>query len=498
MLRLRDRRFYRSSVTRRCACLARVSSLWLLLLIISGQQVRFRSTAQTDLGATPITQGTTLEQEISKDSAKTFQLQLATHHYVSILFSKGDLQLSVEALGPHGEAMAEEISRSYEPLRLSFISQNSGVHQFVIRSLEKEAPPKSFQLTVEAVRPATQQDERVTAARLASADAVKLRLQWQEQALRDAINKYKEALTLWQSAQYPTEVSKTLESIGEIHFALSEYKQASDQYEQAKTISRAARDPAGEMRQLVRAAYVQIYLGQPRKSIAPSIQAQKYFFEARRATSSSEQKRDEALSLNVAGEGYYSQGELRLSIDYFDRALTLSKEINDRHGQALANLNLGYAYSDSGSLAEARQHFTNALSLYWLVDDRRGEALSKTALGSVHSFIGEKQAALDLHTQAMNVLRTLGDHQGEAVTLNSIGKVYEDLNDLPTAVDNYSRALQIYRDLGNQDFEAVTRYYLGRVFNSLKNKEQALEYFQQSLLESERVGQKRVAAYALS
>lgn len=338
-------------------------------------------------------------------------------------------------------------------------------------------------------------DERVFAATQLGAEAEKLRSEWQEGALRSAITKYKEALTIWQSDGDLKEVTRTLENIAAVHFALSEYRQSFELYEQARSVSVAAHDPAGEMRQLVRGAYVQIYLGKPRDAVKPALKAQKYFSQA---GSGSEHQQDEAFALNTAGEAYYSLGELRLSIDYFKRALALSEEINDRGGQALAHLNLGYSYSDSGSLTEARQHMSDALSLYRSIDDRRGEALSQTALGSVHSFIGETQTALDLHTKAMNVLRTLGDHQGEAVALNSIGKVYEDLNELPTAVDNYSQALKLYEELGNEDFEAVTKYYLGRVLTSLGKKEQAREYLNQSLAESERVGQQRVAAYALS
>lgn len=331
------------------------------------------------------------------------------------------------------------------------------------------------------------------AATQLGSDAEKLRSQWQEGALRGAIAKYKEALTIWQSAGNLQEVTKTLENIAAIHFALSEYRESFDLYEQARSVSHAAHDRTGEMRQLVKRAYVEIYLGRPKDALKTALKAQKYFSDA-----GSDHKQDEAFALNTAGEAYYSLGKLRLCIDYFKRALALSEDINDRAGQALAHLNLGYSYSDSGSLTEARQHMNDALSLYRAIGDRRGEALSQTALGSVHSFIGETQTALDLHKNAMNVLRMLGDHQGEAVALNSIGKVYEDLNELPTAVDNYSEALKLYQELGNQDFEAVTKYYLGRALTTLGKKEQAREYLNQSLEESERVGQQRVAAYALS
>ena len=56
-----------------------------------------------------------------------------------------------------------------------------------------------------------EQDQSVSAAAHLGAEAEKLRSQWQEGALRNAITKYKEALTIWQSAGDIRGVTRTLE-----------------------------------------------------------------------------------------------------------------------------------------------------------------------------------------------------------------------------------------------------------------------------------------------
>src|ERR1700741_160628 len=99
--------------------------LWLLCSIFFERPQQLNAFAQSE-PFTSIHEGISLDQELTKDSTKTFQIQLTAQRYVSILFNKGDLQLSASVSGPGGESITEQISKSYEPVRLSFISRTDG------------------------------------------------------------------------------------------------------------------------------------------------------------------------------------------------------------------------------------------------------------------------------------------------------------------------------------------------------------------------------------
>ncbi|HEU4710816.1 MAG TPA: CHAT domain-containing tetratricopeptide repeat protein [Pyrinomonadaceae bacterium] len=422
-------------------------------------------------------------------------MNVAENQFVSLLLNKGDLQISAKLLDSQGQPVFETISKSFEPVRVAFISQRSGPYELLVSSLEADEELRGFQLTVESVEVANEHNKGIAAAVLASAEAGVLKLKWEEQALRTALKKYEEAASLWQSARLPHETALTFENMGAIHVTLSEYQKAIDRYLEASRKSRASGDRAGAMRQRAEASLVYTTLGKNPEALENSSQALEFF--SRSKSANPEHWCREALALNSAGEAYYSLGKLRLSIDYFNRALAASTTAGDRRGQARAYLNLGYSHLDSGNIVEARKYFDDALRLYRMIGDLRGEALTLTASGSAYSLIGEKQKALDLHKTAKSFFRTVGDHQSEAVALNSIGEAYEDLNELLTAGDNYSQALEIYQRLGNRDFEAVTKYYLGRVNKSLGKKEEARRYLQQSLQLARQLEQERVAAYAV-
>jgi CHAT domain-containing protein len=478
----------------------------LLLLFAAAEPKCFLTSSLAQEATTPapngvaprdLREGMTRGQELARET-QAYQMDLRADHYVDLLIIKGDLNLSATVSGPQGELLGEFVSMRYEPLRVSFISSQAGRYRLEIRSLEKKDLARQYDLKMAVHGAATAEDRKAAAAVRSFAEAVKLRMDWREPALREAILKYTEALKLWQSARRQTETAEALDSIGDIYFALSENRQALNYYLQALRVGRLAHNRLNEIRELNKVGYVHVYLGQGKKALEYSTRALKYYSSARAKSPDNEDQRGEAEARNSVGEAYYSLGSPRKSTDSFNDALSLWKAARDRSGEALGHLNLGYAYSDLGDLPKARGHFGEALSLWQEIGERRGQAQALTAMGTVHTFLGEKQKALDSHAQAMDIFRALGDHQGQAVALNSIGKAYEDLNQPQTALDNYKRALQIYQERGHRDFEAVTRYYLGRVYNSLGDKPRALESYQQSLLQSRRSGQQRVTAYALS
>ncbi len=242
--------------------------------------------------------------------------------------------------------------------------------------------------------------------------------------------------------------------------------------------------------------YVHIYLSQYSRAIP-------YFnktLELRGRVPDSEAtntlRRLEATTLNNLGEAYYSLGELKKSMDFFNKALTLWVAAGDRRGQALVELNIGYVYYDMGDAEAAAAHYQKSLPLWKVTDERRGEALTKTALGGIHSFVGERQLALDTHSEAMRFFQLIGDRQGQAAALNGLGRVYEESNDLKSALDNYEQALQLFQGIGHREFEALAAVYVGRVYRAMTDLPTALQHYQRSVALSREVLNRRLQAYA--
>lgn len=437
--------------------------------------------------------GSTTIRQLAKDTTQQFSLQLQQNQFVDVVITKGDLNLTARVFDPANTLLVEFTSKQYEPLYLPIESRQSGTYRLEIKSLEVRDSPATYQLTIPRPLKLSPETLKISNARQLVMQSSALLSGWEEASLRTSITKLSDAAKLWHELRRSSDEAKTLVSLGDIHFSLSEYKQA----QQAYTEAAGTRDTAVRYRALVRVAYVYVYLSQNARALEMAERALAYY-QTGEAAANPDYKRDEAEAQNTAGEAAYSTGRMSRASAFFARALTLADAAGDRRSQALIHLNLAYCYSDSGDLPKARKSVEAALSSSRELKNTRGEALALTAYGTIQSFWGEKQSALDNHTRAMEKFRSIGDHGGEGVALNSIGKVYEDLNESPTAIDKYQQALDIFHGLGNTEFEAVARFYLGRVHRSLNENEIAREFFDKSLQQSRQVGQRRLEAFALT
>lgn len=333
-------------------------------------------------------------------------------------------------------------------------------------------------------------------ANRALAEAEALRAKWEEATLRQSIQKYEEAASLWQSVS-PGKAAEAFKEAGDVYFILSDYKQALQYYERARAIFERIGDSLEELRLLNSIGYSYIYLSENRKALS---YARRVRDDCRRLPSSvHDATRDslKAQALNNIGEVYYAQGDLKGSLKMFKQALDLWTSANDRKGLALVHLNLGYSHTDIGNLAEASEQFQQSLALWQEIGDRHGEALASTAFGAIYSFLGDKQSALNSHMGALALFRQIGNHQGAAAAINGVAQAYEDLNEYQKALESYQQALELYETIGNRDFVALNKYYIGRVYFALKDRTHAYAYYQQALELSRAVGDKQIEAHVL-
>lgn len=439
-----------------------------------------------------------ITQQLSRETSHTYRIHLLPGQYISILITKGDVNLQLTVVDPRERPLRDFVSWRYEPLRASFITAVEGFHLLEVRSLESDASSREYVLSVEDVRTPTERDRKDDAALRAYAEAEKLRAEWSGDSSRAAIERYAEASATWQANARPRQAARALLDAGDTLFALSEYSSALDFYDRALRLSRRAGDERGMVQALDSIGYVHANTDDARRALSYFRHVLNFYRKVRPVDRSVEDVRGTAQVNNNLGEAYYYRGDLLKAKKYFNRALEMHAKAGDRRGQALAHLNLGYTYSDSGDIYNCLAHLQSALTLWRAVNDRRGEALSYTGQGIVLSLQGEKQNAFDAYKRALQLFRAIGDKQGEAAALNSVGKAYEDLNEPQIALDHYNLALKLFQDSGNLDAEAVTKYYIGRAYRSLNDDERALDFYNQCLSLSRALGKRRIENYALT
>lgn len=468
----------------------------LLLLLQASYEAHDATLLPDSSAASELIPQTSITRDLKGGQAQTFKITLLRGQRLLVKLMKGDMKVVVAAIGPNGQLIEEFVSASYEPLVVLLIAEADGPHRLEVRSLEEGADSRSFTVDVKDLRVADAFDRNDNEATRLFSEAEKLRGTWVESNIRQAIEKYTKACSVWRKIGRRQEASLALEHAGECYFDMGEYRQAVAFFDRARAESLAAKDPRGENTALNNAGRVFSYTGDERKVIA---YAKRVLARLKQADArwAEEDRRVEAQSLCNMGEAYYNSGRLAEALKLFDRAYALWSEADDRAGQALALLNKGYAHADSGELQKAADSYNQALALWRAAGNRRGEALSTTALGNINSFLNDKQLALKFHRQAKELFDALGDRQGIAATLNGIARAYEGLNESQTALEHYARALEIYREIHSRDAQAVSLLYIGRLYHSTGRTREALDYCNRSRALSRSLHKARMEAYSL-
>ncbi|MDA0524342.1 tetratricopeptide repeat protein [Methanococcoides alaskense] len=181
------------------------------------------------------------------------------------------------------------------------------------------------------------------------------------------------------------------------------------------------------------------------------------------------------------GTLYNQIGDYKKSIDCSEKALKISKEMENKHGEA-ANLgNLGIAYSDLGQVEKAIEYHEQALVISREIGDRSGEGADLGNLGIAYHALGQVEKAIEYHEQALVISREIGDRREEGIWIGNLGIAYSDLGQVEKAIEYYEQALVISRETGNRSGEGNNLGNLGLAYSNLGKVEKAIEYLEKAL-----------------
>jgi CHAT domain-containing protein/Tfp pilus assembly protein PilF len=327
-------------------------------------------------------------------------------------------------------------------------------------------------------------------ARRAFLRAEHLRLEWKEEALRNAIKNYEIARTESRNSGNVRQQLAALQQIANCYVILSEYDNALKCLNEALGLARANRDQIAD-------AQVMLGIGGIFLDLADTEEAHDPLNSALALSRALNERRSEAMALNDLGILEDIQGNSGKAMKFFEDAMAIWKEIDDRTGQAETLMNLGYATGNEGYTAQSEDYYNQALTVWRADKNRFKEALTLTAIGSAHSVQGHYEKALGFHREAEQLLEEMGNRGGRAAALNSSGNVYQYLDDQEKALACYEQAKKLFHDCGNKHYEGITLGYIGQVYRRKREFQQALEYYNQRLSLSREIKDRRMEAFTM-
>ncbi|KFO65545.1 G-protein-signaling modulator 1, partial [Corvus brachyrhynchos] len=307
------------------------------------------------------------------------------------------------------------------------------------------------------------------------------------------------------AVQVGTEDLKTLSAIysqlGNAYFYLKEYSKALLYHKHDLTLARTIGDRIGEAKASGNLGNTLKILGQFDEAV---VCCQRHLDISREQGD----KVGEARALYNIGNVYHAKGKhlswntaqdpgylpqevkdtLQKASEYYERNLSLVKELGDRAAQGRAYGNLGNTQYLLGNFSEAIAFHKERLAIAKEFGDKAAERRAYSNLGNAHIFLGRFDISAEYYKKTLQLSRQLKDQAVEAQACYSLGNTCTLLQDYEKAIEYHLRHLVIAQELGDRVGEGRACWSLGNAYVSLGSHEQALHFARKHLEISQEIG----------
>ncbi len=174
---------------------------------------------------------------------------------------------------------------------------------------------------------------------------------------------------------------------------------------------------------------------------------------------SADDARGEAEALGLLGIITMERGESDGAVDYYDRAVVLSRRIGYRHGEAVNTANRGNALWFAGRISEALSSFAEAIELFRSMGNRRGQALVQANAASIHhSVVGDDVVAGEYCRSALEYFVEVNNEDGAAQVLCNLAEIERRAGRFDEAAHHIRKGLAAVERAGNRWMEVQLLY----------------------------------------
>ncbi len=205
-----------------------------------------------------------------------------------------------------------------------------------------------------------------------------------------------------------------------------------------------------------------------------------------------------AKALVAAGLAAYGPGDFDLALDFFEKALALSRYLGDQEGIAASLYGLGRSKYAQGDLITAQDFLEESLRLNQQVGNAKGIADVLHGLGRVAWSRGDYQVAREHHEEALVQFNALGRQQDVAMTHYVISWVALFQADFETAHRRIEKAIAHFQMMDSSIGLQVTQTWLGWILVQQGDYAAAWPILEESLKYGKAHDAPRTIIYALT
>ncbi|GAA4529682.1 hypothetical protein GCM10023192_16720 [Amycolatopsis samaneae] len=154
-------------------------------------------------------------------------------------------------------------------------------------------------------------------------------------------------------------------------------------------------------------------------------------------------KHNESVAVDQLGTAARGRGDLDAALAYFEKSLSLEKELGIERGVALRHRRIGEVLLQAGRDVEAAEHLASALAIFVRLDDTKAEAQVLIRLARIDAHAGAPGSARRRLEKALDVMSASGSAVYQADVLLAFAEIAEDDGDPAAARAHLRKALRL-------------------------------------------------------
>ena len=172
-------------------------------ILLFSPEIAFNNTSlakdQTKPGIQLLEPGKPIERQLGGGESHLYQIHLDAGQFLHLIIEQKGIDVVVAAFDPDGQKITEVDSPtgSQGEESVTLLSEKTGSYRIEVCSFVREAPSANYEIKIEELRIATQQDRMRLAATKAYQEAEQLQAYGMADSLRKALSKLENALILW-------------------------------------------------------------------------------------------------------------------------------------------------------------------------------------------------------------------------------------------------------------------------------------------------------------
>jgi CHAT domain-containing protein/Tfp pilus assembly protein PilF len=387
-------------------------------------------------------------RELAGGQRHDYRIRLDADQFLKAVVEQEGIDIAMQVVGPDGAQILEVDSEGppHGQESASQVAEAAGVYRLVVLSKQPGAPAGRYEIRIEELRAATENDRALQEARKLFEGARQMR----------RAGKYDEAIPLVERALKTREmilgtdhrdVAAALNSLALIYWNKSDYAKAEPLYQRALSIVEKVLRPEHPIVANSLNNLALLY-----KDKGDYAKAEPLFLRALAIWEKALGPEDPtiAVSMNNLATLYHERGEYAKAEPRYQRALTIWEKAfgPDHPDVALSLFNLGILCGAIGDHAKAEPLFQRALAIWEKTSgpDHPDVSHALNSLGILYRNKGDYAKAEPLHQRALAIRRkAMGpDHPDVANSLHNLGLLYSKRGDDTKAEPLYHQALSIW------------------------------------------------------